>query len=135
MNSADADLANDFLERNYDEVVAEYRRRNSDAYKVYSESMVPSFVRPIVHLLLLFFLVLLYILYRVSLPYSILVVTLIGLLLFYTLYKHLVRPILNILGNPTEFWVDRRFRFYDYFGIRRNQGEPIRSEFVKFVKN
>jgi len=135
MNSTDTDSANDFLERNYHEVAAEHTRRNSDAYKVYSESMIPSFVRPIVHLLLLFFLILLYILYRISLPYSILVVTLIGLLLFYTLYKHLVRPSLNILGKPTEFWMGRRFEFYNYFGVRHNQKEPIRSEFVRYVKN
>jgi hypothetical protein len=135
INSADADLANDFLECNYDRVAAEYKRRNSDVYKVFSESMIPSFVGIILYLLLSFFLIFLYILYRISLPYSILVVTVVGLPSFYVLYKHTAIPILNIIGKPTEFWMDRKFEFYNCFGIRRNNHEPIRSEFVRFVRN
>ena len=50
INSADADLANDFLECNYDRVAAEYKRRNSDVYKAYSESMIPRVVLIIIYL-------------------------------------------------------------------------------------
>lgn len=135
MNSTDIDLANDFLDKNYDEVIAEYKRRNSDIYKAYSEFRVPIAADVAIYLLPLLFLILLYILYKISLPYSILVVTVIGLLSLYTLNKNVVMSRLNILGKPDfKQWAGERFVFYDKFGVMRQPTEPIHSEFAKFIK-
>jgi len=132
MSNSEFSSASDFLDDNYEKVLEEYTEKNKERGLTYRIARGPAALGIMVDALFILVLVISYVLYKLQLPFELILFSLIGVGLIYRLCTLIVMPELDILGEP-DIPTAKNANPFD-IASSLSLPEPSHTVYIDFIK-